>query len=146
MVDIDNQSPKNLNFRIWDYHILIKKFLSEENCLLGRKTFDLVQWKGPKCWVLTRNKKWKKTNVGTIHDLDDLHLHIDGPLYVLGGDSLFKQLEEYVDEMHMYTLNAKGGHKDFLYINLESWKPANFKNKDTWSYVHLKKINTQIKD
>lgn len=140
IVDNDNEAIKNSAMRIWDYHQLIKKFLDTKNCLVGRITFDLMQWKGSNTWVLTSNRKWKRANVGTIHNLDDLHLHIEGPVYVLGGNSLHHQLKDHIDELHLYVLNNNKGSQPWVEFDMKDWKPLEYKNRNVWSYVHLRRI------
>ena len=135
----DNQSKMiaELGTRVWHHEMLVRDFLRKHNCLIGRKTYDMTKWKGEKTWILSANKKWKRLGLGTIHDLDDLHLHIEGPVYVLGGQSVFKQLEDYVDEIHMYVINNREGEEDWIQINMVDWKPQNYKNETVWSYAHL---------
>ena len=126
IIDNDNESVPNLGVRIWHHEKLVKGFLKEHNCVMGRKTYDITQWKGPKSWVLTTNKKWKKTGIGTIHSIDDFHLFIDGPVYVIGGNSLFKQLEEYVDEVHLFVMNNDKGEDPWIEMDMKDWKPISY--------------------
>jgi dihydrofolate reductase len=135
----DNQSQMiaNLGTRIWHHEILIREFLKTENCLIGRVTYDLTRWRGENLWVITRDRKWRRMGIGTIHDIDDLHLHTEGPLYVLGGKSIFKQFEKYVDEIHLYVLNNKEGSEEWIKLTMAEWKPFNYRNENIWSYAHL---------
>lgn len=135
----DNQSKMiaDLGTRVWHHEILVRGFLQKENCLMGRKTYEMTKWKGEKSWVLTSDKNWRKPGIGTIHDLDDLHLHCEGPIYVLGGQSVFQQLEKYVDEIHMYVINNREGIEDWIRINMKDWKPRDYRNENVWSYAHL---------
>jgi dihydrofolate reductase len=135
----DNQSKMiaDLGTRVWHHEILVRGFLQKENCLMGRKTYEMTKWKGEKSWVLTSDKNWRKPGIGTIHDLDDLHLHCEGPIYVLGGQSVFQQLEKYVDEIHMYVINNREGTEDWIRINMKDWKPRDYRNENVWSYAHL---------
>ena len=86
---VDNKSTMmpHLKTRIWHHQKLIGKLLREETCILGRRTFDITRWKGYHSRVLTRDREWRRSGIGTIHDIDDLHLHSEGPVYVLGGIS-----------------------------------------------------------
>ena len=138
-VDNNNQTIDKMNIRIWHYQRLINGFLKSENCLLGRKTYELTEWKGPNTWVITKNKKWQRSNVGTIHNLDDLHLFSEGPVYVLGGDSLHEQLKNNIDELHLYVLNNHKGSNPWIEIEMRDWKPIKYESKPFWSYVHLEK-------
>ena len=135
----DNQSKmiENLGTRIWHHEMLVRGFLATKNCLIGRVTYDMTRWKGDKLWVITRDLKWRRMGIGTIHDLDDLHLHTEGPIYVLGGKSLYKQLEDYVDEIHLYVLNNKEGSEPWIRWTMAEWNPLGYKNENIWSYAHL---------
>lgn len=136
---VDNQSNTvpDLGLRIWDHECLIDRLLKREVCLMGRKTYDITKWKGSNTWVITRNKNLRIRNINIIYDTDDLHLHTEGPIYVLGGTSLFKQLENCVDEIHMYIANNKDGTEDWISIDMNKWTPTNFKNEGIWSYALL---------
>lgn len=136
---VDNQSKMmpELGTRIWHHENLVRKLLQEENCVMGRVTYDLTRWKGENTWVLTKKLKWKRIGIGTIHNIDDLHLHIDGPIYVLGGSSLFKQFEKYVDEVHLYVINNKDGKDPWIQMKMNEWKPKEYQNENLWSYTHL---------
>jgi dihydrofolate reductase len=137
---IDNQSKMmpNLKTRIWHHQKLVNRLLREETCIMGRRTFEITRWKGPKSWVLTSDKKWQRSGIGTIHHLDDIHLHSSGPIYILGGISLFMQLKKYVDQIHMYVINSDEGSEPWIEINMPDWKPSNYTNRGIWSYAHLK--------
>jgi len=138
---IDDQSKvfPDLSVRIWDHQKLIKKLLRTKTCIIGRKTFEMTGWKGPNTWVITRKKKFKRFGVGTIHDLNDLHLHTEGTVYVLGGNSLFKQLSPYLDELFIYVNNLEDGKDPWIKLNMKEWSPIDYSNKGAWSYAHLEK-------
>lgn len=139
---IDNNSnmmPEMKN-RIWDHEKLVNKFLRNEVCVMGRKTHELTGWKGPKSWVLTRDKNWRRIGIGTISSLDDIHLHTDTDIvYILGGSSLFNKLKNNVDIMHMFVINNKEGSVKFPKLTMKEWKPIDYKNSNIWSYGHLEK-------
>jgi dihydrofolate reductase len=128
-----------MGFRIWHYEKLVKRLIREYNCVIGRKTYDLVQWKGPKTWVLTRKKKWSRSGVGKINSIEDFHLHIEGPVYVLGGNSLFQQLKPYADEIHLYVINNLLGSEPWIKLDMKNWKPVKYTSRTAWSYAHLEK-------
>jgi dihydrofolate reductase len=136
---VDNKSlmMPHLNIRIWHHQKLINRLLENETCIIGRKTFDITRWKGSNSWVLTRKRDWSRSGIGTIHDIDDIHLHSEGPVHVLGGSSLFKQFESYVDEIHLYVINGDEGREPWIKINMRDWKPQNYTNRGIWSYAHL---------
>jgi dihydrofolate reductase len=139
---VDNKSTMmpHLKTRIWHHQKLINYLLSEEACVIGRRTFDITRWKGQHSWVLTRDRNWRRSGIGTIHDIDDLHLHSEGPIYVIGGISLFKQFEPYVDEIHLYVINTDEGTEPWISLNMKDWKPQNYTNRGLWSYAHLYRV------
>ena len=139
---IDNQSKMmpHLKTRIWHHQKLINGLLANETCIIGRRTFDITRWKGPKSWVLTRDKKWRRIGIGTISSLDDIHLHTETDIvYILGGASLFNKLKNNVDIMHMFVINNKEGSVKFPKLTMKEWKPIDYKNSNIWSYGHLEK-------
>lgn len=139
-IDNKNRYYKDMTFRLWPYEKMVKELLKKENCVMGRYTHELTQWKGPKSWVLTRNSKWKSIGVGTIHDIDHFHLWMDGDIYVLGGNSLFLQMEPYVDEIHLFVFNSSNGHLEWIEIDKKDWDIDTYENHDYWSCLILKKI------
>jgi dihydrofolate reductase len=146
IVDNQNRFKKNLKMRIWHHHKFVKNLLENETCLIGRKTFDLTNWKGKKSWILTNNKKFKVDGVGIIHNLEDIRLHSeDEKIYVIGGRSLFMQLENEVDEIHLYGFNNKDGDEDWIDINMKNWNPKSYFSNKIWSYVKLEKITKHKK-
>lgn len=140
IVDNNNEMLSGLGMRIWHAELMIKEFLKNKTCLIGRKTFEITQWKGANSWVITKNKKWYRSGVGTIHSLDDLHLFAEGPIYVLGGISLYEQLKDFVDEMHLFVVNDSKGNEPWIDIDMKNWKPLDYLDRKIWSYVHLEKV------
>jgi dihydrofolate reductase len=136
---VDNKSKTIPGFktRIWHHQKLVNGLLRSKVCIIGRKTFDITRWKGPNCWVLTSDVKWRRSNLGTIHDIDDIHLHTEGDVYVLGGTSLFLQFQNYIDEIHLYVINSTDGKEPWIKLNMRDWKPSSYINRGLWSYGHL---------
>jgi dihydrofolate reductase len=142
IIDTKGKSVEDLRIRIWKHEKLIKSILKENSVLIGRKTWDLTKWSGEKTWILTRNKDLlHKKGIGLIHDIDDIHLHIEGDLYILGGISLFSQFESYVDEMHLFVLNDIKGNEDWINCNMRKWNAKNYHRELDWSYALLYKSN-----
>lgn len=138
-IDDSSRVFSKMSIRIWDHQKLITKLLKNKTCLIGRKTFELTGWKGPNTWILTKKKKFKRFGVGIIHDLDDMHLHTEGPIYVLGGNSLFKQLSPYLDELYIFVNNLEAGKEPWIKLNMKEWSPLDYKNSGAWSFAHLEK-------
>lgn len=139
---IDNNSMMYPEFktRIWFHEKLVRKLLKTEICLMGRNTYELTHWSGPKSHVLTNNRNWKRPNVNVIYDIDEfLSSSINSKIYILGGQSLFNQLYEYVDELHMFVVNLAEGSEEFPKISMIDWDVTEYKRKVSWSYGKLKK-------
>lgn len=146
---IDNSSKMvpGLKARIWHHEKLIKQFLRDEVCVMGRKTHELTGWKGEKSWVLTKSKDWRRVGVGTLSSLDDIHLHTDAEIiYILGGKGLFRKLQYNVDEIHMYVVNNREGSEQFPKIKTDEWKPMDYVSEKIWSYGHLVKREIEEDD
>ncbi len=139
IVDNKSQSYKDMSVRLWPYQKMVNRFLKIENCVMGRATHELTRWKGSKSWVLTRDIKWKSLGIGTIHNIEDFHLWMDGDIYILGGNSIFKQLEPYVDEIHLYVFNSSKADTNWIKIDMKEWNPVDYANFDYWSYANLQK-------
>ena len=145
IVDNNNRYRKDLTERIWEHEKHVRGLLKNKTCLVGRKTFEMTNWKGPRSWVLTRNINWRRSGIGTIHSIDDLHLFVeDNKIYVLGGKSLYEQLAEYVDEMHLYVFNNKKGEEDWIRFNMKEWQPIDYSSNKVWSYAKLERKQKEI--
>ena len=138
--DNQNKLKKDLKRRIWHHHKFVSELLEKETCLVGRKTFDITNWKGKKSWVITRNQKFRVDGIGVLHELEDIRLHAeDETVYVIGGKSLYEQLKNEVDEIHLYVFNNKDGEEDWIDINIKDWVPKNYFSNNIWSYAKLTK-------
>ena len=138
---VDNQSRMVPKFqtRIWHHEKFVRSILESKTCLMGRWTHQNTNWHGPNTWVLTSDQNWKPFGVGVLSDINDLHLHTEGPVYVLGGQSVYHQLESYVDDIHLYVINDKNGKEEWVNLDMKEWKPYAYLNENVWSYAHLKR-------
>lgn len=140
LVDNKNKFRTNLTERIWDHEKYIQDLLKNNVCIMGRKTHEITNWKGKRSWVLTRNRKWSRSGVGTIHSIDDFHLFAeDEKVYILGGSSLYQQLVDYVDEIQLFVFNNKNGQEDWIDFDMKKWSPIEYRNNDIWSYARLER-------
>lgn len=140
MVDNQNCFKKDLKRRIWHHQKFITELLKDKTCLVGRKTFDLTNWKGKKSWIISRDKKFRVDGIGVINELEDIRLHAeDDTVYILGGRSLYMQLKNEVDEIHFYVFNNKDGDEDWIDINIKDWIPNDYFSNNVWSYARLTK-------
>lgn len=139
IVDTKSKMVPNLDIRIWHHEKFVQNLLQTETCLMGKWTYGNTNWYGPKTWVLTSDQNWKGLGVGVVSDINDLHLHSEGPIYVLGGKSVFQQMSPFVDEIHLYVVNNKLGTEDWIDVDMRDWKPFDYVNENIWSYAHLKR-------
>jgi dihydrofolate reductase len=138
LVDNKNQFRKDLTERVWDHEKFIKNLLKTKVCIMGRRTHEITNWKGDRSWVLTRNQKWSRSGVGTIHSIDDFHIFSEEEkIYILGGQSLYLQLKEFVDEMHLFVFNNKKGEIDWIDFDMKKWEPLEYESNKVWSYARL---------
>ena len=145
IADNQNKLTKGLKRRIWHHQRLVTSLLEKETCLMGRNTYEMTNWKGPKSWVITRDKSFKKSGVGTLHDIEDIRLFAEGDVvYVIGGKSLYLQFKDFVDEIHLYVFNNKDGDEDWIDINMKDWKPRDYVNNTVWSYARLEKQKNRL--
>jgi dihydrofolate reductase len=141
VLDSNNRSYKDLSRRVMHHQETVTRLIKESNCLVGRKTQEMSGWKGKGLWVLTRDKKWRRNQVNVTHSLDDARLHIPGEeLHVLGGISLFKQLERHVDEFLMWNIHKSDGNEDWIDLNMSVWAPVGYRSQENWAYAKLERI------
>ena len=116
VLDRKNHSFSGLTRRIADHHEKVAELAATRVCVVGRRTQELSGWRGPKLWTLTRSRKWSRNGVGVVHSLDDLWLRTDpgSDVYVLGGVSVFGQLEKHVDEYMLWTVNSREGDEGWV--------------------------------
>ena len=140
IVDNANNMVPSLGTRIWHYQNFVNGLLKDKTCIMGRKTYDITQWKGSKSWVMTRNRNWRKSGVGTLHSIDDIHLFCeDEDIYVLGGKSLFDNFQSYVDTLHLYIINNNEGSIPWIDFDMKKWSPSEYVNNNIWSFARLEK-------
>ena len=138
--DTNNKIVKDFKVRIWDHEKLVKELLEEKVCVMGRKTHELTSWKGPNSWIFTRNKKYRRLGIGTIHNLDDIHLFSESKeVYILGGISLFRKLKNNVDVLMNFTVTDRKGTQQFPKIDLKDFDVEEYKNNYIWTYARLVK-------
>lgn len=141
VLDSNNRSYQELTRRIADHQKTVTDLIKTGSCLIGRKTQEMTGWKGEGAWVLTGNKKWRRNQVSVIHNLEDARLHMPGnEIFVLGGISLFKQLEKNVDEFMLWNINDKSGNESWISLDMSAWKPISYNTQNNWTYAKLTRI------
>ena len=141
IVDNANNMVPALGNRIWHHQNFVNDLLKSKTCIIGRKTYEITQWKGPKSWVLSRDINWRKTGIGTLHSIDDMHLFCeDDSVYILGGKSLYESLEPFVDTLYVYVINNTDGRIPWIDFDMKQWKPVDYTTNSIWSLAKLEKL------
>ncbi len=99
--------------------------------VMGRKTLESFPNKKPLKnrvnIILTRDKSYAVDGAAVVHDLDELHEELkkydSGDVYVIGGESIYRQLADECDVAHITKI-------DFAY-EADAWFP-NLDEKTEW--------------
>ena len=127
----------------------------EKTVVMGRKTLESFPGKKPlpkrKNIVLTTNPDFCAENVEIIHSIDELLKKIDlensEDIYVIGGETIYRQLLPYCDTAFVTKVASTVNDADAFMVNLdddENWEiadesePMNEKGYD-FKFVTYKK-------
>ena len=107
----------------------------EKTVVMGRKTLETFPGKNPipkrKNIVLTTNPDFCAENVEIIHSIDELLKKIDlensEDIYVIGGETIYRQLLPYCDTAFVTKVASTVNDADAFMVNLdddENWEIA----------------------
>ncbi|MEE1350656.1 MAG: dihydrofolate reductase [Clostridia bacterium] len=107
----------------------------EKTVVMGRKTLESFPGKKPlpkrKNIVLTTNPDFCAENVEIIHSIDELLKKIDlensEDIYVIGGETIYRQLLPYCDTAFVTKVASTVNDADAFMVNLdddENWEIA----------------------
>ena len=107
----------------------------EKTVVMGRKTLESFPGKKPlpkrKNIVLTTNPDFCAENVEIIHSIDELLKKIDlensEDIYVIGGETIYRQLLHYCDTAFVTKVASTVNDADAFMVNLdddENWEIA----------------------
>ena len=107
----------------------------EKTVVMGRKTLESFPGKNPlpkrKNIVLTTNPDFCAENVEIIHSIDELLKKIDlensEDIYVIGGETIYRQLLPYCDTAFVTKVASTVNDADAFMVNLdddENWEIA----------------------
>lgn len=107
----------------------------EKTVVMGRKTLESFPGKKPlpkrKNIVLTTNPDFCAENVEIIHSIDELLKKIDlensEDIYVIGGETIYRQLLPYCDTAFVTKVSSTVNDADAFMVNLdddENWEIA----------------------
>lgn len=105
----------------------------EKTVVMGRKTLESFPGKKPlpkrKNIVLTTNPDFCAENVEIIHSIDELLKKIDlensEDIYVIGGETIYRQLLPYCDTAFVTKVSSTVNDADAFMVNLdddENWE------------------------
>lgn len=123
------------------------KALSTGNTLvMGRGTYESIGKPLPnrRNVVLTSNKNYHPEGVDIIHSIDEIY-DLPGHVFIFGGQSLFEEMIDKVDDMYITVLEGKHkGDTFFPPYTFEDWEVESSeegkldeKNKIPHTFLHL---------
>ncbi|MFQ3801116.1 dihydrofolate reductase [Staphylococcus equorum] len=102
----------------------VKKLSTNHTLVMGRATFDSIGKPLPnrRNVVLTRNKSFQHEGVDVIHSMEDI-FDLPGHVFVFGGQSLFEEMIDKVDDMYITVIEDKfNGDTFFPPYTFEDWE------------------------
>jgi dihydrofolate reductase len=126
--------------------------------VLGRKTMDTFPQKKPlpnrTNIILSTNEEYKVTDAVVVHSIeqliDELKSYPDDCIYIIGGDSVYKQMLPYCDKVYVTKIDREY-EADTYYPNLDEdpdWKIV-FESEEqtyfdtTYTFVDYERVKPQ---
>lgn len=116
----DNQLPWHLPNDLKH----VKKLSTGNTLVMGRKTYESIGKPLPnrRNVVLTRNSTFHPEGVDVIHDLDEIY-DLPGHVFIFGGQTLFEEFIDKVDDMYITVVEDKfQGDTFFPPYTFENWE------------------------
>lgn len=116
----DNQLPWHLPNDLK----YVKKLSTGNTLVMGRKTYESIGKPLPnrRNVVLTRNSTFHPEGVDVIHDLDEIY-DLPGHVFIFGGQTLFEEFIDKVDDMYITVVEDKfQGDTFFPPYTFENWE------------------------
>ncbi|MGO1300624.1 MAG: dihydrofolate reductase [Staphylococcus equorum] len=120
VIGVDNTLPWHLPSDLKH----VKKLSTNHTLVMGRATFDSIGKPLPnrRNVVLTRNKSFQHEGVDVIHSMEDI-FDLPGHIFVFGGQSLFEEMIDKVDDMYITVIEDKfNGDTFFPPYTFEDWE------------------------
>lgn len=120
VIGVDNTLPWHLPNDLKH----VKKLSTNHTLVMGRATFDSIGKPLPnrRNVVLTRNKSLQHEGVDVIHSMEDI-FDLPGHIFVFGGQSLFEEMIDKVDDMYITVIEDKfNGDTFFPPYTFEDWE------------------------
>lgn len=138
----DNQLPWHLPNDL----IHVKKLSTGNTLVMGRRTYESIGKPLPnrRNVVLTRDTSFQPEGVDVIHSLDDIY-DLPGHVFIFGGQALFEEFIDKVDDMYITVIEDKyQGDTFFPPYTFEDWEVESSvkgeqdeKNKIPHTFLHL---------
>lgn len=130
----------------------VKQLSTGHTLVMGRKTFESIGKPLPnrRNVVLTNNPSFKHEGVDVIHSIEEIN-NIPGQVFIFGGQTLFEEMIDKVDEMYITVVDGKfQGDTFFPPYTFEDWEVESSvegqldeKNTIPHTFLHLVRRNDQ---
>lgn len=101
----------------------VKKLSTGNTLVMGRRTFESIGKPLPnrRNVVLTSDTTFNVDGVDVIHSIDDIY-KLEGHIFIFGGQSLFEEMIDKVDDMYITVVDGKHqGDTFFPPYTFEEW-------------------------
>lgn len=142
VIGVNNQLPWHLPSDLKH----VKSLTTGNTLVMGRATFESIGKPLPnrRNVVLTRNKSFKPEGVDVIHSLEEIY-NLPGHVFIFGGQSLFEEMIDKVDDMYITVIEDKyNGDTFFPPYTFKDWEVASSnkgvldeKNTIPHTFLHL---------
>lgn len=130
----------------------VKQLSTGHTLVMGRKTFESIGKPLPnrRNVVLTNNPLFKHEGVDVIHSIEEIN-NIPGQVFIFGGQTLFEEMIDKVDDMYITVVDGKfQGDTFFPPYTFEDWEVESSvegqldeKNTIPHTFLHLVRRNDQ---
>lgn len=130
----------------------VKQLSTGHILVMGRKTFESIGKPLPnrRNVVLTNNPSFKHEGVDVIHSIEEIN-DIPGQVFIFGGQTLFEEMIDKVDDMYITVVDGKfQGDTFFPPYTFEDWEVESSvegqldeKNTIPHTFLHLVRRNDQ---
>lgn len=142
VIGVNNQLPWHLPSDLKH----VKSLTTGNTLVMGRATFESIGKPLPnrRNVVLTRNKSFKPEGVDVIHSFEEIY-DLPGHVFIFGGQSLFEEMIDKVDDMYITVIEDKyNGDTFFPPYTFKDWEVASSnkgvldeKNTVPHTFLHL---------
>ncbi|MDW4402380.1 dihydrofolate reductase [Staphylococcus saprophyticus] len=142
VIGVNNQLPWHLPSDLKH----VKSLTTGNTLVMGRATFESIGKPLPnrRNVVLTRNKSFKPEGVDVIHSSEEIY-DLPGHVFIFGGQSLFEEMIDKVDDMYITVIEDKyNGDTFFPPYTFKDWEVASSnkgvldeKNTIPHTFLHL---------